>query len=531
MRRPIWTPRQVYAIGLPTLLVALWGCSGRQVNYDLSEDERVLIENARRNRVGAGGSNVTVRDKVTFGLTSEPASVTRLSSLLTSVNTSVGATYRYSLIHGDEETCSQWSEFISGGEPLKLSLGADGPKTLCIQQKGQSGQLSEITVHKFVKESVSTSGPQYTLSGQPTAFTSQSSAQIRIDSGEAYEFRYRVLNSAECGTLENSPWTSVSEAIESEFRFDGVWSLCLQVRDVQGNATPQVAKYSWTRDTVNPVLDDLNIPEGPLQQDELEITVKGTQVYEYQFALIDSVSDCKDANYGEFISATEPLKVSLAGSGLKTLCILSRSEAGLMQQAPFVRVLQKLNLQALVKALPVAQGASATTPKQFSVSGEAVTHYKALSFDFSTTCDGRAIPGTAAQPVAKKLDLTFSNNNIKTLCVWGISQSGSSPEVIQNNPTYFRFYNDNKDYSYVYEENLVPYSFKEAANACARCHTSFVTTGGFQNNSVNISLRLRDQNAPRPMPPSGWSEDENRKRMMLFLYSLPGFPQDLPQQK
>lgn len=531
MRRPIRRLRQVYAIGLFALWHSVAACSGRQIVYDLSEDERSLIAQQQRKSGAKATSNISARSTNSFGLVSGPASFTRLSSLLTSVNTAVGAAYRYSLIHGDEETCSQWSEFRTGSEPLRLSLGADGPKTLCIQQKETSGQLGEIAVHKFVKESASASGPQYTLSGQPAPYTSQSSARILIDSAEGYEFRSRFVNSSECGTLENSSWTSVAEAIETQFRFDGLWSLCLQVRDMQGNTNPQVAKYSWTRDTVYPVLDALNIPAGPLQEDELEITVKGSQVYEYQYALIDAVSDCKDASYGEFVSASEPLKVNLVGVGLKTLCILSRSEAGLLQQAPFVHVLQKINLQASVKALPVAQGASSATPKQFSISGEAITHYKLLSFDFSTTCDGRSAPSSAAQPVSENIVLTFSGTGIKTLCVWGISQSDSSPTVVQSSPTYFRFYNDNNDYSFVYEDNLQPFSLKEAANTCARCHMSYITTTGFQNNSINISKRLRFQNQPRPMPPSGWSEDKKRKRMMLFLYALPGYPQDLPQKK
>jgi hypothetical protein len=531
MRRPIRTLRQVYAMGLPVVWCVVGACSGRQVTYDLSAEDRALINQAQRSSGAAGASNVTVRSATAFGLTSEPASVTRLTSLLTSVNTEAGATYRYELIHGDVETCSQWSEFRESSAALKLSLGTDGPKTLCIQQRNKAGQLGEISVHKFVKESASVSGPQYTLSGRPTTFTSESTARILVDSGDAFEYRSRFVNSAECSTLEGVSWNSVSEAIETQFRFDGVWSLCIQVRDAQGNTTPQVDKFSWTRDTVYPVLDALNIPEGPLQQDELEVTVKGSQVFEYQYALIDAVSDCKNANYGEFVSASEPLKVSLAENGIKTLCVLSRSEGGLMQQAPYVRVLQKLNLQAIVKALPLSPGASSSTPKQFSISGTAVTHFKALSFDFSTTCDGRAIPNATAQPISDTMDLVFSGTDIKTLCVWGISQSGSSPAIVQNTPTYFRFYNDSNDYSYVYEDNLQPYSLKEAANTCAKCHTKYVTADGFQSNSVNISQRLRFQNQSRPMPPSGWSADEKRKRMMLFLYALPGYPQDFPKKK
>ena len=105
MRRPIRTLRQVYAMGLPVVWCVVGACSGRQVTYDLSAEDRALINQAQRSSGAAGASNVTVRSATAFGLTSEPASVTRLTSLLTSVNTEAGATYRYELIHGDVETC------------------------------------------------------------------------------------------------------------------------------------------------------------------------------------------------------------------------------------------------------------------------------------------------------------------------------------------------------------------------------------------------------------------------------------------
>lgn len=529
MRRPNQTLRQVYAVGSTLLCCLIGACSGRQVTHELSESEVALLSRPRGTGA-AGNSNVTVQNSGTLGLTSEPASVTRLNSLITSVKTSLGASYRFSLAHSDHEDCTTWSDFRTPDEPLKLALGSDGPKTLCVQEREKSGKVSEAVVYKFVKDSAS-SEPEYKLSGKPTRFTSQSSARIMIDSAEAFEYRMQFLNSSECGTLENTPWTPVTQAIETQFRFDGTWSLCLQVRDAQGNMSKKIDQHMWTRDTVYPVLDDLDIPDGPLQKDELTLIIKGSQVFEYQFALLDESGDCKNANYSDFIAASEPLKIKLSENGIKTLCVLSRSEGGLMQQAPFVQLLQKMNLQAQVKAVPVEASANESTPKQFIISGAAITHYKALSFDFSTSCEDRAVPSSNAKPVSETLGLSLSGSGIKTLCVWGISQSGSETSVVQNAPTYFRFFNDRSDYSFVYENNLEPFTLKEAANTCAKCHNNYTTAAGFQNNSVNIAARLRYQNQARPMPPSGWSMDEKRKRMMLFLYSLPGYPQDLPQKK
>lgn len=522
--------RRVF-LRFPAIVAVLLGaCSGRQVSYKFSESDLAII-NQQRGRSAATSSNVTVQSGQGFGLVSEPASVTRLSALLTAVKTSMGASYRFALVNSDASECANWSSFQPAQEPLKVRLGSDGAKTLCLQEKNKSGQLSDVKLYKFTKDSGSADGPQYALVGQPERYTSLSEARITIDSADAFEYRSRFVNSANCGTLEESPWTPVAKPIETKFGFDGAWSLCLQVRDINGIMTPDVQKHSWNRDTVYPVLENLNLPSGALQQDEFTVTVKGSQVFEYQHALVDGVSDCKNANYSDFVAASEPLTIKITENGIRTLCILSRSEGGLLQQAPYVHLLQKLTLQAQVKAVPVASGSSAETPKQFTISGEAVTHYKALSFDFSITCDGKSVPSGAAKPVADALNLSFKGGGVKTLCVWGVSQADGGSALVQSSPTFFRFYNDMSDYTFVYESNLTPYSLKDAAKTCGFCHNSFISASGFQSASVSISQRLRQPGYSRPMPPGGWSSDENRKRMMLYLYSLPGYPQDLPQVK
>lgn len=528
MKQQFRCMKELSAVAAVAFSVA--SCSGRQVSYKFSESDLAII-NQKNGRAAAASSNVTVQVSQGFGLLSEPASVTRLSSLLTAVKTSMGSTYRFALVNSDTSDCSNWSNFQPAQEPLKVGLGSDGEKTLCLQEKNKSGQLSDVKYYKFTKDSGSANGPAYSLVGKPERFTSLSEARMTIDSADAFEYRAQFVNSSECGTLEDSTWVALAKPIETQFRFDGAWSLCLQVRDINGVMTPEVQKFTWTRDTVYPVLENLDLPSGAVQKDEFSVTIKGSQVYEYQHALVDGLSDCKNANYSDFVSVSEPLNIKITENGIKTLCILSRSEGGLLQQAPYVHLLQKLNLQAQVRAIPVPSGTNTATPKQFTISGEAVTHYKVLSFDFSTTCDGKSAPSGAAKPASDALSLAFSGGGVKTLCVWGVSQADGGSTLVQSSPTFFRFYNDMSDYTFVYESNLSPYSLQEAAKTCGFCHNSFISAAGFQSASVSISQRLRQPGYSRPMPPSGWSSDEKRKRMMLFLYSLPGYPQDLPQVK
>lgn len=203
----------------------------------------------------------------------------------------------------------------------------------------------------------------------------------------------------QCPTLELAQWKAISTPLDLRFRYDGTWNLCIDVHYKFGNRNKLTHSHIWNRDTVYPVMEELPLPGGATQLDELIFNVKGSQVYEYQYAIIAEVSQCTNVVFSVFTLATQPLKLDLTSDGLKTLCVLTCSEGGLLQQA------------------------------------------------YTT---------------------------------------------------------------------------------CGKCHDIF-TEADYRDKAVNIAKRLRDKNHSNPMPKGGWSSAEQRAGMLLFLYSIPGYPQDLPQ--
>lgn len=519
--------------------VSTWACSGRVV-----VNESMNSKNGMNKGIGADAlgstADVVVKPGTTdaqgLSLLSSLPRETMLNSFITQVEAPNASGYRFVLLDGENVACRNWGDFRQTKEPLKVDLGSDGAKTLCVQHKDKSGSLGTPLVIPFRKRSAREDGPEYTLYGKPSAYTTLQTAKVLVNSGDAVQYRYSFVSSAKCGTLESEAWRSIDLPIENlNFRYDGAWSLCLEIRDKFGNKNKIPHTHTWIRDTVYPVMDELPLPGGVTQLDELTFNIKGSQVFEYQSALIDGVSNCIDANYSAFKSANIPVIISLKTSPTKTLCVITRSEGGLTQQAPYVKVLRKISVKAEVKVQPVAVNQSspgvvsfADGSRKFKITGADVTHYKAIAFDRSDNCDGQMPPSSPPVTTATTLDLTFSTGGIKTLCVWGYSIAAGGSGVAQEVPTYIRFYNDTNNWTAVKDTAAKPLPEQEASLVCGKCHDSMRTVEGMQSNAIRMATRLRDKNHSRPMPVGGWSSDQQRSGMLLYLYNIPGYPQDLP---
>ena len=525
---------QIRFLASTLLVIAVGACSGRQVTYETLSPEQ-NIETGSSNSKPTEADALYKTGSAGLALINTPPSETMLSAFVTAIEAPPGASYRFSLLPSEGASCSNWNEFRSTEEPLKVELGSDGPKTLCVQKKEKSGTLGSPLVLNFRKKSVPDDGPEYTLSGRPSLYTNLSTAKIFLNSGDAVEYRASFVTTMLCPTLELAQWKATSTPLDLRFRYDGAWNLCIDVRDKFGNRNKLPHSHIWNRDTVYPVMEELPLPGGATQLDELIFNVKGSQVYEYQYALIAGVSQCTNVVYSVFTLATQPLKLDLKGDGLKTLCVLTRSEGGLLQQAPYVKLIQKVKLKADVKIQPievVRNSNGSTTVKnnirKFVIGGQSITHYKSASLDRSDNCNNQRPPSSAAIPVSTQLEITFTPGGIKTLCVWGLAISSADSQITQETPTYIRFFNDAIDHTVVQGTNLVPYNLQQAYTTCGKCHDIF-TEADYRDKAVNIAMRLRDKNHSNPMPKGGWSSAEQRAGMLLFLYSIPGYPQDLPQ--
>lgn len=534
MRRARHSFNQFGILGSAVLIGTVGACSGRQVSHETFSPARIREPGGVNSQASEADALIKL-GAAGLALINTPPSETMLGAFVTTIEAPPGASYRFSLLPSESLSCLNWNEFRPVEEPLKVELGSDGPKTLCVQKKEKNGALGTPLVLNFRKKTVPDDGPEYTLSGRPSLYTNLSTAKIFLNSGDAVEYRASFVTTKQCPTLELAQWKTSNTPLDLQFRYDGEWNLCIDVRDKFGHKNKNTHSHIWNRDTVYPVMEELPLPGGATQLDELSFNVKGAQVYEYQYALTAGVSQCTNVVYSAFNLATQPLILDLKGDGLKTLCVLTRSESGLLQQAPYVKLIQKVKLKADVKIQPievVRNSNGSTTAKnnirKFLIGGQSITHYKTASLDRSDNCNNHRPPASAATPVSTQLEITFTPGGIKTLCVWGLAISSSDSQIMQETPTYVRFFNDAIDHTVVQGNNLATYTAQQAYTTCGKCHDLF-TEADYRDKAVNIANRLRDKNHSNPMPKGGWSSAEQRAGMLLFLYSIPGYPQDLPQ--
>jgi len=483
-----------------------------------------------------------------FGLLSPMPFKTYLNSFVTNVRGAEDSQYRFVLLEGFSVACNGWSDFRKISDPLKLALGQDGPKTLCIQNKEKDGKMGSPVSISFRKNQPPEDGPDYALKNSPPSLTYKQNFSVTLDSQEVAQYRALVKAGDSCGTLETEPWKSVSEPISANANYDGDWVLCLDVRDKFGNKNKTPHAHAWTLDRQNPVMDPLVLPAGDTLPDTLSFAITGNLVDFYQYALLENESECPDTTvYSAWKPKSERLSVPLPPQdGTWTLCALTAkgTAAGSiqptdMQRKPSQLIIKKSSLAASVEILPVPviKDASgnvkfAQQERLFKIGGSNVTHYKARTFDYSENdCSQWEIPASDPVPVATPLSWTMSSaessgSNIKTLCVWGL-RNVDSTWVVQEKPTHVRFYNDTISTTRIpADPTLAPYSISQAVATCS-CHDAY-TSADFTNNAVRISTTLRT-GEPKPMPVGGWKSEDQRRRMLKFLYALPGYPQDLPQ--
>jgi hypothetical protein len=525
------------------LLNALLMTIGAMTVSCSAKNEENILSSSNVSPRKKNNSDVVVVSDDPFGLLSAVPFRTYLNSFVSDVRGPAGSSYRYALMDGDSLECANWSEFRTVSEPLKISFGMDGDKTLCLQGQEKSKTAEVTKSYRLRKSSLEEGGPAYTLTNSPAPLTPRAEANILVEGPEVVQYRAEVRPATSCGTLEAVPWQNIDTPLVVKLRYDGDWLLCLDVRDKFGSKNKTAHVHRWTRDTIRPVMDTPVLPEGIFLNDKLELQISGNGVEHYTAVLVDGEADCANANYPAYVPVNQPLNLIFPRDGKYTLCALTgkgtpESADFLIQQRPFRHVFERVSLIANVKInpVPVRRNTSGTLvfqnqDRSFSVSGSSLTHYKYVASDLSLNdCSQQMPPATAAIPIATPLNWTLrtvtSGVDIRSLCVWGMIVNDSGT-WIQENPTHVRFYNETRSTTRP-PETATPAAFqvKEAFRSCS-CHSLF-NEQDFIRKAVEISQKIRGSSSGQTMPVGGWKSEEQRIGMLKFLYGLSGYPQDLP---
>jgi hypothetical protein len=551
--------RESLTLALSALgLLAFLGCSGRFVTSSGPSSGKAGVQTFANSQAAEANSEKGSGLRA-ISLVSPPASETFLESFSSAVDAPGATHYRASVVDGKDAPCANLTVFNKVSDALTLQLGKAGDKTICLQPVSEAGGFGSISSLSIKKKEPSGDGPELILEGAPQWFTSSSSTSMSLVSQDAVQYRYSFTwvasPTTQCKTLEKFPWKSVGESLSLSYEYDGPWLLCVEVRDRNGRKSVAPKAFSWTRDTVYPVMNPLPLPGMPTTETDFSFDIKGNLVDFYQFALLEGKTSCSGAAYSNSTPVSTPLKFKLSKDGPWTLCVTTENKSGMRQQVPFSGVIEKVSPVVVAmpntpttETPPIATATTAPVPtinpvakvvmtavsvnssrtplsstRNFTISGTSVTHFKSYTYDYSNTCPTTP-PTGAAVSVAAALSVSFSNGGIKTICVWGINRATNGSETIQATPTWFRFYNDTS-YSMIGKSVTNPVAFTATqANQSCSCHDLYFESD-WRSRAVSVSARLRADT----MPSSGWyGKDTQKAGLMAFLNAISGYPIDMP---
>lgn len=534
-------------------LLSVVGCSGRVVTSDtpgaVRNDGGTAI-------MGAGAADANAesgQNALPASLLSLPSNETMLETFSSAVEAPGATHYRAAIVDGKDAACTSLGPLRKMSEILTLPVGDAGEKTICLQAAHEKGLFGNLQRFNFKKKNAPGDYPELAAAGAPQWYTAGSAATVSIISADAIEYRASfssILSStAPCKTLERYPWVKIDQSLSLKFAYDGPWQLCAEVRDKFGRKSLAPQSHVWTRDTIYPVPAPLALPDSPTTDSEFIVSVSGNLVDSYQHVLVEGNSTCAGISYPPVVPASTPLKIKLTKDGLWTVCLMTESKNGYKQQSPLIQTIQKVspvvqkptvtpspenpnpqtvvNPVAKVSIVPVPVSASKvplSSNRAFTISGSNVTRYKSFSYDYSTVCP-MTPPAGSALDIKTKLNVSFSANGIKTLCVWGIHVAADGQETMQAIATWFRFYNDT-NYSMIGKNvsNPVPFTQLQAFQSCS-CHDSLYSESDWKARAPAASARLRNNT----MPPTGWNgRDEQKAGLMAYLATIPGYPVDMP---
>lgn len=246
-----------------------------------------------------------------------------------------------------------------------------------------------------------------------------------------------VSQSATC--VANS-W---SATLDLSAQLDGNISLAASMSDGAGSSALSQS-VTIDKNTAAPTATIISgTPAALSNASSLNVTIGGSNVAEYQYALITSPSVCSGATYSGFIAVATAITNSLTTEGVYILCVKGR-DANLNTQASATEYSWTRDATppaATISNQPAPY--SNATVLNVTVGGAGVTLYKYAVIPGSTDCGLGSY--SAMTPVATPITASLGADGYYTLCVKGQDAAGNfqtnfathswTKDVVSPNPT------------------------------------------------------------------------------------------------
>jgi len=215
---------------------------------------------------------------------------------------------------------ASWSAEIPVATHITLSGLVDGVVTLEVVGVDAVGNWQPEAEATVAEWKVDTTAPTAVLSGAPTGTVTSTSATVTVAGAGVASYQWRLAGGAYSGPVD--PATPIELANLP----DGPVTLEVIATDAAGNvqATPTTA--TWTVDTQAPVATIVGAPTGTVSLDNATLTVGGTDVVAYRYALDGGAMSVETA-------VSTPIVLSSLADGPHDVDVIGVDQAGNWQSA------------------------------------------------------------------------------------------------------------------------------------------------------------------------------------------------------
>ena len=198
----------------------------------------------------------------------------------------VTAEYQYALLQDKNISCvdADYSKFKKITEYLKITLGDDGDKIICLRGKSNSNLIQKkIERYQWVKIpeilSISTLPIAY-VSGLPNgeSHLNQITANIAgLNGATKYQYVFLDQANANCNNINDSDYQKnehpITVPLTLQVTSNGDKTLCVRGIDNDGKIQEDVAKYYWTKTTASPSATEASSGNSQLHLDKTKINI------------------------------------------------------------------------------------------------------------------------------------------------------------------------------------------------------------------------------------------------------------------
>lgn len=408
-----------------------------RITEDILDDGAKVLCVKAKDRAGNAQQTPTlyswIKDTLhpTAQLTDTPSNPSNQRNLNVKVGGEGVASYKFSL--QTSLPCLQTfrdTNAINVNQRIMVSdLGSDGNKVLCVVGIDQAGNEQPTTT--FYEWTFDSIRPQATLDNLPLNPSSNARLNVGVSPTEGTTYQYAFRNASSCQGATFSAFFPPSQRITDEIKGDGPKILCVKMKDNAGNLQEQPTQHSWVQDTTAPeVRIDGVFPFNPSNDKALNLTVSGTGVTKYKFALLNGNS-CDSATYSADLPVSQKITSEIGIDGVKVLCVKGIDAASNIQPSPFKYVWTKDTVSPLAAFDKPPSNGSTTSQIVVQVVKGGTENPSSYQFSFSNGTNCASAVYSEFKPLSEPIRVFAGASGDKVLCAKAKDAAGN----IQVTPT------------------------------------------------------------------------------------------------